>query len=131
MERRARTTLRLGGVGDESSIRSLRRTVNPMTVPIFIYVIGRPKGPVKVGVSNSPSSRMLGLQTGCPFKLELLLSQPMRNRAHALRHEADFHAVYEEKRLIGEWFKIDAELAIELIEVGLEHEAYFESESQT
>jgi predicted GIY-YIG superfamily endonuclease len=92
----------------------------------FIYVIGRQDGPVKVGVTSNPQSRLGQIRTGCPFHVELLHAEPMLSRAHALQHEADFHAVYEEKRLNGEWFDIDAELAIELIETGLDHESWFQ-----
>jgi hypothetical protein len=92
----------------------------------YVYVIGRPDGPVKVGISRYPYGRVNSLQTGCPFPLELLHAQPMRDRSHALQHERNFHEVYAEKRLSGEWFDIDAELAIECIETALEIEAHFE-----
>lgn len=93
----------------------------------YVYVIGREQGPIKVGVSSSPSGRLAQLQTGCPFKLEVLHTEPMLDRNHALKHEADFHAVYADKRLHGEWFDLEPEYAIELIETGLQHEAWFQA----
>lgn len=93
----------------------------------YVYVIGREEGPVKVGISSSPNSRLSQIQTACPFKVSLLHAEAMLDRNHALRHEADFHAVYAEKRLVGEWFDLEADYAIELIETGLEHEAWFQA----
>lgn len=91
----------------------------------YVYVIGREEGPVKVGVSANPWSRASGLQTGCPFELKVLHAQEMRDRAHALDHERHFHAVYETHKLVGEWFDIDADLAIEGIETSLQLEEHF------
>jgi predicted GIY-YIG superfamily endonuclease len=97
-----------------------------MNRTVYLYVIGREQGPVKVGISASPESRLGQIQTGCPFKCGLLHVQLMRDRNHALSHERTFQEVYTKYRLIGEWFKLDAELAIEGIETGLEFEEYFE-----
>ena len=88
----------------------------------YLYVIGREEGPVKVGITNSLTGRISAIQTGCPFRIKLLHAQPMRNRDHALLHERWFHASYEEKRLHGEWFDLEYELAVEMIETSLEHE---------
>lgn len=93
----------------------------------FIYVIGREQGPVKVGISSSPRTRLAELQTGCPFKISILNEQRMRDRDHALKHEKTFHEVYRKYRLMGEWFKIDADIAIDGICTGLELEQHFES----
>lgn len=92
----------------------------------FLYVIGKEDGPVKVGISDYPGGRLNTLQTGCPFKIEILHLAEMRDRNHALWHEANFHEVYAEKRLVGEWFDLDAELAIECITSGLDIEEHFE-----
>lgn len=92
----------------------------------YIYVIGREQGPVKVGVSDTPERRLASLQTGCPFELRLLHVQKMRGRKHALRHERDFHAIYEMYHLRGEWFRCDAEVAIDGIFTSIETESAFE-----
>lgn len=91
----------------------------------FVYVIGREEGPVKVGISSNPRKRLSQIRTACPFHAELLHVEPMLDRWHARYHEEMFHGVYEEKRLNGEWFDLDAELAIEQVETSLEIEAYF------
>ncbi len=97
---------------------------------IFIYVIGRWEGPVKVGVAKSPASRLRELRTGCPYKIDLLHMQPARDRQHAMEHERFFHEVYVEKRLAGEWFDIEADLAIEGVVGGFEIEQHFEKEAR-
>lgn len=95
----------------------------------YLYVIGREEGPVKVGIATAPLKRLTALRTGCPFKVEILHIQPMRDREHARSHEKTFHAVYQENRLSGEWFELDADQAIEGIETGLETERWFEQEA--
>lgn len=94
-----------------------------------LYVIGREGGPVKVGVSSQPSGRLAALQIGCPFRLSLLHSEPIPNRELALRLEADFHAVYAEDRLIGEWFNLDRELAIDGVTTAVEMHRHFNGET--
>lgn len=91
----------------------------------FVYVIGREEGPVKVGISSNPRKRLSQIKTACPFAAELLHVEPMLDRNHARYHEEMFHGVYAEKRLNGEWFDLDADLAIEQVENSLETEAYF------
>jgi hypothetical protein len=95
-----------------------------------VYVIGRSEGPVKVGISAYPWGRLATLQIGCPFKLELLHTHKARNRLHALAHEEMFHSVYKEYRMIGEWFELDAEAAIEGVDCTFETEEYFEQEAR-
>lgn len=96
----------------------------------FIYVIGKADGarPVKIGISQIPRARLKTLQTGCPFKLRLLHLRKCRNRDHALEHEKSFHHIYRAKRLQGEWFNVDLNLASSLIDINLAHEAHFEQQ---
>jgi hypothetical protein len=98
-----------------------------MTKPVHVYVIGRPAGPVKVGVSVNPGSRVLELQTGCPFHLELLASFEFKDRLDAMREEAFFHECYEHVRLTGEWFDLEADLAVEGLEGNIDMRAHFAS----
>lgn len=98
-----------------------------MSLDCYIYVIGREQGPVKVGISADPGLRLRGLQTGCPFGLKLLYARRMRNRKHAEEHEADFLACHPDYHIRGEWYRCDAEIAIEGIDGGVEVEEYFES----
>ena len=89
---------------------------------VYIYVIGREQGPVKIGISASLVGRLAILQTGCPFKLTLLHAHEAKNRDHALSHERSFHESYADYRILGEWFKMDSDCAIDGIETRFETE---------
>lgn len=75
-----------------------------------LYFIGAAEGPIKIGVSINPVSRLRALQTGYPFKLDILALV-----AGGGRYEGDYHAMFAEHRLHGEWFarvpEIEAEIA--------------------
>ncbi len=86
---------------------------------VFIYAIGRPQGPVKIGVSSNPQARVGQIQTGCPFKVTLLHSAALPNRGEAEAQESIIHGVYEDRRIIGEWFKMDREIATEAIDCAI------------
>lgn len=94
----------------------------------YIYVIGRDEGPVKVGISDNPGARVLGLQTGCPFQLSLLATFQFEDRIAAHQEEQFFHRCYRKQNLVGEWFNLSADLAIEGIEGNLLSRAHFENE---
>lgn len=94
----------------------------------YIYVIGRDDGPVKVGISDNPGARVLGLQTGCPFHLSLLATFQFEDRIVAHKEEQFFHRCYREQQLVGEWFDLSADLAIEGIEGNLSSREFFENE---
>jgi hypothetical protein len=90
----------------------------------YLYVIGRKKGPIKVGVSSNPQSRLKSIQTGCAFPIKNLFQVRMLNRDQALGQERAFHEIHAGQRLHGEWFDMDAELAIESIETGIHIDAH-------
>lgn len=98
-----------------------------MSRPIFVYVIGVESGPVKVGISNAPRARLSSIQTGCPYPLSLLHEQAFSSRDEAAREERIFHDVHRDVRLVGEWFDMPADLAIESIETGVQIEEYYRS----
>jgi len=54
-------------------------------------------GPIKIGASRDPYSRLVSLQTGLPEKLRIIgcCSEP----------EKDLHLKFMEHRLNGEWFE--------------------------
>jgi hypothetical protein len=93
-------------------------------VTTYVYVIGRDEGPVKVGITTNLIARLRSMQTGCPFKLQLLYAMPAENRDNALWHERIFHDVYAEHRLEGEWFNLAAYEAIEGVQTGFQHEQW-------
>ena len=92
---------------------------------VYLYVIEREQGPVKVGISSKPWKRVSSIQIGCPFKVELLFLIQAQDRDHAVRHERSFHDVFEEQRLTGEWFKMEAEDAAEGLEDSIDIERFF------
>lgn len=97
----------------------------PIADVTYVYVIGRSEGPVKVGITSDLIGRLRSMQTGSPFKLKLLYAMPCESRNDAREHEQTFHAVYAENRLEGEWFNMDAELAIEGVKTGFQIEEWF------
>lgn len=92
-----------------------------ITERTFVYAIGTEDGPVKVGITQSLHSRLRALQNGSPQKLELIWVYTTQDREAALRMERDFHEVYAEHRLEGEWFQITAEIAFDTLEHGVVH----------
>jgi hypothetical protein len=82
----------------------------------YLYVIGRHQGPVKIGISRDPSARLGSLQTGCPFKLDLLHKAALPSRVDAERQEGIIHDTYRDHWIRGEWFRLDADTATEAVE---------------
>lgn len=68
------------------------------------YVMNR--GPVKVGITSSPSSRLPQLQTGHPERLVLVHSFGFPHRWQAASIERAVFEVAGDHRLSGEWFDI-------------------------
>jgi hypothetical protein len=56
--------------------------------------------PVKIGYSDTPDTRLAGLQTGCPDKLSILAVVPGNRNV-----EKRWHDWYAGHRLQGEWFR--------------------------
>lgn len=90
----------------------------------YVYLIGRFEGPIKVGVSFNPTSRVSELQTGCPFKLELLAAFPFKQRETAMKIESTIHSTWVHRRLNGEWIDFDAELAYGAVSACLDLRGY-------
>lgn len=68
----------------------------------FVYavsVIGDSDAPVKFGSSNDPAQRLIYIQTGCPYPLELLAQIRGRRGIERL-----IHRYLRVARLHGEWF---------------------------
>ncbi len=85
-----------------------------MTKPISIYVIGSDRGPKKVGLAGNPRRRLLSIQNGNPQPLKLL-HECQVNPDLAPSIERRTHWLLREKRVAGEWFKVEAGRAIEAI----------------
>ncbi|GEC56798.1 GIY-YIG nuclease family protein [Bradyrhizobium phage ppBeUSDA76-2] len=77
----------------------------------FVYVISAlensvPVAPCKIGITKSPASRLAGIQTGNPRKLELMSAIPIPGRMVAKWLEEALHDQFEDFRLVGEWFDV-------------------------
>ncbi len=60
----------------------------------------------KIGFSDCPIKRLLSLQIGNPYELDLIWEDEVPN---FLQIERGLHQKFESKRVIGEWFKLDKE----------------------
>jgi hypothetical protein len=65
---------------------------------MMLYVIRRPGGPIKVGVSRSPKNRLIEMQTACAEPLEILAVLSMADVEKAI------HRKLAAESLSGEWF---------------------------
>lgn len=69
-----------------------------------VYVIGPVGGPFKIGTSFDVQRRLSALQTGSPLDLEVVIEIPGN---HGL--ETALHDKFKNKRIRGEWFKLNNE----------------------
>lgn len=82
-----------------------------MTEIYYLYVMASiendvPVAPCKIGVTTNTVSRLSGVQTGNPKKLELISIIPIPTKALAHAIEQEMHAHFDEFRLHGEWFSV-------------------------
>lgn len=74
----------------------------------FVYLISSGEdGPVKVGVSDNPESRLSGLQSGNPVKLHIAAKWKMPSRKAAFDVERAVLDDFGSSRLMGEWIDGD------------------------
>ena len=79
----------------------------------FIYVV-RCDMYVKIGIATDPHKRLSGLQTGCPYLLQLLKYWPSPD---APTEEDEIHSLLEPYRHRGEWFKLPDDILKKLLKV--------------
>jgi hypothetical protein len=82
-----------------------------------LYVIGEgnTSGIVKIGRSSNPATRLGGVQTGNPRKVQLLLVIPQ-----AGQHEDALHRKFVSRRIGGEWFDLGANDPVGMVQYALE-----------
>lgn len=74
---------------------------------MFVYFIRALDTPlVKIGHSANPTERLKKLQTGSPYRLELMGVVPCRSLKHSQYVEARAHEYFKKNRRGGEWFKM-------------------------
>jgi hypothetical protein len=78
----------------------------------FVYVIatedacGRLAGPVKVGITSNPDTRISTLKTACPNEIDIAYVLELPTREIARELERCFHSLQVEHRRAGEWFNL-------------------------
>ena len=74
---------------------------------MFVYLIKcmNKDGFIKIGVAKDIQSRLDTMQTGCPYRLELLASIRCISRGQAYEMERKLHILFKKHRIRGEWFK--------------------------
>lgn len=79
-----------------------------------VYVISASDQAQKVGIADDPRGRLMGMQTGCPLELKLVLALETRD---ALVIEQRVHRLFADHRIRGEWFAVSPVEAIQAVAV--------------
>lgn len=80
----------------------------PRTYDNFVYLV-HASGHWKIGVSQNVEQRLREIQTGCPYRVEIVKFWKSEN---ATKVEKALHHRFAEHRMEGEWFKLpDSALA--------------------
>jgi hypothetical protein len=75
-------------------------------MPGYLYIISEsPNGPVKIGRSISPGSRLATLQTGNPRPLRIYASYLLPDDDVVMAEE-HLHHELEHRAMVGEWFDL-------------------------
>lgn len=85
--------------------------LRPIPMPHVYVVTGGPKH-VKIGMSTDVQRRLAEIQTGCPYRVDLLRSWPTRD---ARKIEARAHTLLGKYRAAGEWFGLPAPVAVQAV----------------
>lgn len=82
-----------------------------------VYLI-TPEGkwPVKIGISDDAAKRLNSLQTSHWHQMRIASYWICSDRASARKLEAKAHDALKNRRLMGEWFDIQIEKAVDLVE---------------
>ena len=79
----------------------------------FLYVM-KMRGMVKIGLSTNPASRIKSIQTSNPHQVNLI--HTIERTAIQIRQlESACHAALKGKKRCGEWFEIDVDEVIEVV----------------
>jgi len=72
---------------------------------VYVIQAGNKKGPIKIGVADSPLKRMDELQTGNHVELVMLAIIPCISRLNAYHLETRLHRELGPMKIRGEWFQ--------------------------
>lgn len=82
----------------------------------YCYFIGTLRGPVKIGITVCPLTRLKALQTCCPMPLRILATTPGDDR-----NEKGYHVRFRHARIQGEWFRRVPEIVDEIRRINREN----------
>ncbi len=77
-----------------------------MTLQVYFAQIAIQNGPVKIGISVNPYSRIPLIQGGLPFDLKIIR---LIDGASEI-HERELHYYFRNKHIRGEWFEFDPKM---------------------
>lgn len=98
---------------DREDLAQVHRNGPRAIIPTFVYLVAQDRELMKIGITTNLKSRLSGLQTANPYKLELLAwSLPMKAWRARLA-ESGVHEVLQDARITGEWFRCNATTAVE------------------
>lgn len=75
----------------------------------FLYVLGLPEGPVKVGFTSDPYARWQSIRIASPIDVRMFRCYETNSYPEPL--ERSVHALLKEKRVNGEWFNVSGDEA--------------------
>lgn len=78
-----------------------------------LYAIGGEQGPIKIGFSDRPRTRIGTIKNASPVKINFMAVYDVGNLHRQI--EQTVHTVLREERVNGEWFEITAEEALAAI----------------
>lgn len=91
------------GTCHRSDFRSQEDVKESQANVSYIYIIANLEFKVcKIGFSNNVHSRLIQIQTGCPFPLKIY-----KIFKGTMKQEKRLHQKYKDFRLSGEWFRFD------------------------
>lgn len=81
----------------------------------YVYVVGfEEPGIVKIGSAANPSTRLLELQCGCPFELQVKAAVSIHD-GDPILVEFAAHRLAKDAHIRGEWFELSVDEAIAVI----------------
>lgn len=82
---------------------------------MFVYVIGNATNRQKIGYTSDLKARLSMLQTGNPEPLRVHHAIEVPNEDRARRVERKIHSELSYKRVLGEWFNMTPDEAIDFL----------------
>lgn len=104
-----------GRVVRDAEVYAIPQVIREGDKQQVVYVIGRRGSPIaKIGTTSNLRARLRAIQTGHPFRLEVLWSCPGGRRLEAWLHQG-----LAPRRLEGEWFDFDDLDPVRLVKAGV------------